>query len=76
VRQLKDGSRALVLFNRSLQPATMSVSAKEAGLEDSDDLGARDLWRGMDLTAVGGRYAAKVPSHGVAMIFIAKRRLP
>jgi alpha-galactosidase len=70
VRELKDGSWAVVLFNRGLQAATIRFSATEAGLEGTGVWRARDLWRGMPLAAVEGRYAMKVPSHGVAMILI------
>jgi alpha-galactosidase len=71
VRQLADGSRAVVLFNRSRERAVMSVSAKEAGLEDNGALQVRDLWGGTELTRMEGRYAMGVPPHGVAMLRIA-----
>jgi alpha-galactosidase len=67
-RRLKDGSRAVVLFNRGRKAATMSVSGKEVGLEGAAALNAREVWRGEDLPQKRGRFAFEVPPHGAAII--------
>jgi len=43
VRKLRDGDRAVVLFNRGHEPATMSVSRKEVGLEGSTAMRAKSM---------------------------------
>jgi alpha-galactosidase len=70
VRQLKGGSRAVVLFNRSSRAAVMSLSPEQAGLKGSADLQAHNVWTGHELHALRGRYSLRVPSHGAAMIRI------
>jgi alpha-galactosidase len=67
-RQLKDGSRAVILFNRGASDAQMSVSWEELGYPAKLSAGVRDLWTKKDLGKFTGTYAAKVPSHGVVMI--------
>jgi alpha-galactosidase len=67
-RQLKDGSRAVILFNRGASDAQMSVSWEELGYPAHLSAGVRDLWTRKDLGKFTGTYAAKVPSHGVVMI--------
>jgi len=66
--QLKDGSRAVILFNRGASDAQMSVSWEELGYPAHLSAGVRDLWTRKDLGKFTGTYAAKVPSHGVVMI--------
>lgn len=65
-RRLADGSRAVVLFNRGEQAATITVSASELGLASSPSYRVRDLWAHTSGTS-SGRITAVVPVHGVAM---------
>jgi alpha-galactosidase len=67
-RQLKDGSRAVILFNRGTSDAQISVSWEELGYPARLSAEVRDLWTKKDLGKFNGTYAAKVPSHGVLMI--------
>ena len=67
-KELKDGSRAVVLFNRSKQPAKISVNWQEMGLNKSATARVRDLWRKKELGQFKNGFAATVPSHDVVMI--------
>ena len=67
-KELADGSRAVVLFNRSDQAADIGFSWPEIGLPEYLSLQVRDLWQHEDVGAFDGSYSARVPSHGVAMI--------
>ena len=67
-KQLQDGSRAVVLFNRSTQPATISVAWPEIGYPARINADVRDLWKHKDLGKYVGKYEAIVPSHDVIMV--------
>jgi alpha-galactosidase len=67
-KQLKDGSRAAILFNRGVADAQISVSWEELGYPAHLSAAVRDLWTKKDLGKVTGAYGTKVSSHGVVMI--------
>lgn len=68
-KSLADGSRAVVLFNRSLKRARMHLSAVQAGLQADQPWRARDLWGGGTATMESGKsFASEVPAHGVVML--------
>ena len=67
-KELSDGSRAVVLFNRSDRDADISVSWSEIGYPEYLSLRVRDLWRHEDLGARTGAFSAPVASHGVVML--------
>ena len=67
-RQLKDGSRAVVLFNRGLAPAEISVTWEEIGYPGHLRAEVRDLWAGKKLGNFHGSFSASVPFHDVAVI--------
>jgi len=67
-RPLSDGSRAVVLFNRSNGDAKMAVQWSEIGFRDADVLPVRDLWSRKDMGTLLGGYSARTPAHGVVMI--------
>lgn len=69
-RPLADGSMALGLFNRSPEPAAMSVKFSELGLSGSHPV--RDLWQQKDLGASRDQFSATVPRHGVVLVKIGK----
>ncbi|GGF62405.1 hypothetical protein GCM10010912_04430 [Paenibacillus albidus] len=60
------GTRAVVLFNRSESPSTMSVNFTSLGLGSS--VAVRDLWQKADLGTFTGSYSATVPAHGTVML--------
>ena len=67
-KQLKDGSRAVVLFNRGSGDAEISVSWEELGYPAHLSAGVRDLWLKKDLGKFTGKFSAKVASHAVVMV--------
>jgi alpha-galactosidase len=67
-KQLKDGTRAVVLFNRSAAASDVSVSWEEIGYPAHLSAVVRDLWAKKDLGNFVGSFKATVPSHGVVMI--------
>jgi alpha-galactosidase len=69
-KQMQDGSRAVVLLNRSSSAATIHVKWTDIGYPGSVAASVRDLWAHKDLGTKTGDYTATVPSHGVAMILV------
>ena len=68
MRPLADGSRAVVLFNRSPSLQTIRVRWTDVGGKQTDSLPLRDLWKHQDLGIAKHGYTARVPAHGVVMI--------
>ena len=69
-KPLAGGDRAVVLFNSTDTPATISTTAAQAGLGAAPSYTLTDLWQGTtsDTTgAIGGT----VPAHGVLMYDVA-----
>lgn len=66
-RALRDGSRAIVLLNRSDTSAKITASFHRAGLY-GDSASVHDLWSHRDLGTFGGSFATTVAPHGVVMI--------
>ena len=69
-KQLHDGSRAVVLFNRGEQDAPIAVDWREIGYPNHLKAAVRDLWQHKELGVFKGAYAAQVPSHSVVMITV------
>lgn len=67
---LSDGSRAVVLFNRSAEAAEMKFLWQEIGYPAGLKFTVRDLWQHKDLGRFQGQFAIKVAAHGVVMIII------
>ncbi|NQV33501.1 MAG: glycoside hydrolase family 27 protein [Phycisphaeraceae bacterium] len=67
-RQLQDGSRAVVLFNRSKRPQNIGVIWTEIAYPLSLTAKVRDLWEKKDMGTFTGGYAADIPPHGVAFL--------
>ncbi len=67
-KQMKDGSRAVILFNRSGAAADVTVNCVDIGYPARVSAGVRDLWAKKDLGKFSGNYTAKVESHGVVMV--------
>jgi alpha-galactosidase len=63
-KDLEDGSRAVGLFNRADEPATITTTFDGSAK-------VRDLWRQKDLGNFDGKYEAQVPPHGVVLVKIA-----
>ncbi len=69
-KQLGDGSRAVVLFNRSNSNRNMTVTWTDIGYPAHLKAKVRDLWEGKNIGSYRAEYSAKVPSHGVVMVKI------
>ena len=69
-KPLKDGSRAVVLFNRGASEQEISVDWENLGYPDHFSAAVRDLWQHKDLGKFTGKFAASVPSHGVVMVTV------
>jgi len=67
-KQLKDGGRAVVLFNRSASDADVSVSWEDLGYPAHLSAAVRDLWAKKDLGKSAGSFSAQVPSHAAVMV--------
>jgi len=70
VKQLHDGSRAVVLFNRGGSGAEISASWEDLGYPSRLPAVVRDLWNKKDLGVFTGKFNALVASHGVVMLRI------
>ena len=69
-RTLADGSRAVILLNRSLKPVPIAVNWTEIGYPKSLEAKVRDLWQHKDVGAFRGSFQATVAPHGVVMVRI------
>lgn len=68
VKQMADGGRTLLLWNRGETPTRITAEWTALGLPANVRLQARDLWAHRDLGRLAGRYAAEVAPHGVVMV--------
>jgi len=69
-KQLADGGRAVVLFNRGPAAAEVTASWTDLGYPPHLTAKVRDLWSQKDLGNLSGNFSAEVPSHGVVMVTI------
>jgi alpha-galactosidase len=67
-KQMKDGSRAVVLLNRGASEADISVLWEDLGYPAHLSAAVRDLWAKKDLGKSTATFSAKVPSHAVVMV--------
>ncbi len=67
-RELYDGSKAVVMFNRSEAANEMTFSWSEIAMPQGLKFTVRDLWKHEDMGKYKEYYTAKVPSHGVVML--------
>jgi alpha-galactosidase len=69
-KQLKDGSRAVLLLNRGGSEAEITVPWEAIGYPGDISASVRDLWAHKELGKFTGKFAAKVESHGVVVVRI------
>jgi alpha-galactosidase len=69
-KQLKDGSRAVVLLNRGAAEQQVSATWEDLGYPHSLSASVRDLWQHRDLGKVTGKFSTAVASHGVVMVTV------
>ena len=70
-KQMQDGSRTAILFNRGASDAEISVSWEELGYPGKLPAAVRDLWEKKDLGKFAGKFSSRVASHGVVMVRVA-----
>lgn len=70
VKELKNGSKAIGLFNRGSEPNAVRVTWDEADLVGKKSV--RDLWRHKDLGNFENEFSLMVPAHGAILLCIAK----
>jgi alpha-galactosidase len=70
-RVLEDGTSAVGLFNRSPEPAQVSVKLSDLGLSGSQPV--RDVWTHQDRGPTSSEaFMATVPRHGVVLVKLGK----
>jgi alpha-galactosidase len=69
-KQLADGSRAVLLFNRGAAEQNMAAEWKDIGYPEHVTAAVRDLWVHKEMGKVTGKFAAMVPPHGVVMVTV------
>jgi alpha-galactosidase len=67
-KELHDGSRAVLMFNRSEKRVKMSFMWSEIGLPQNLEFTVRDLWQKKNMGEFTGSYSDMVPPHGVVMV--------
>jgi alpha-galactosidase len=73
VKPLKNGDKAVLLFNEGDATARISTSAAEIGMPGAPAYKIRDLWNHTDRNTAG-TIAATVPPHGSAMFRVSMDR--
>jgi alpha-galactosidase len=69
-KEMKDGSRAVALFNETGSAQRIATTAKAVGLPAADAYVARDLWQHKNYNSAG-TLAATVPAHGTVLLRVA-----
>ena len=69
-KQLKDGSRAVVLFNRGGTEEKITAAWDALGYPDHLAASVRDLWQHKDLGKFTGKFSSSVASHSVVMVTV------
>jgi alpha-galactosidase len=67
---MKDGSRAVILFNRENGDREITVNWEDLGYPNHLEAAVRDLWQKNDLGRFTGKFSASVVSHGVVMVTV------
>ena len=66
-KEMRDGSRAVALFNESGTAQRISTSAEAVGLPAADAYTLRDLWQHRSYNTAG-TISATVPAHGTVLV--------
>jgi alpha-galactosidase len=69
-KPLKDGSRAVVLFNRGGTEERITAAWDALGYPDHLPASVRDLWQHKDLGKFTGKFSSSVASHSVVMVTV------
>jgi alpha-galactosidase len=71
VKDLKDGSKAVGVFNLTTKAKAISFSLADIGL--SGKCKVRDLWRQKNMGVIKKDFMAKVPAHGVVLVKVSAK---
>ncbi|MFF0464686.1 NPCBM/NEW2 domain-containing protein [Streptomyces mexicanus] len=66
-KEMKDGSRAVALFNETDAPQRIATTARAVGLPAADAYTLRDLWQHRS-SNTAGTISATVPPHGTVLV--------
>lgn len=66
-KEMKDGSRAVALFNETGSPQRIATTAAAVGLPDAAAYTLRDLWQHKSYNTAG-TISATVPAHGTVLV--------
>jgi len=69
-KQMKDGSRAVILLNRGSSEQEIRVNWEDLGYPSHFNASVRDLWQHKDLGKFTDKFSAPVVSHGVVMVTV------
>jgi alpha-galactosidase len=69
-KQMKDGSRAVILLNRGSAEREIAVNWEYLGYPAHVSAAVRDLWQHKDLGKFTGKFSALVASHAVVMVAV------
>ena len=69
----QNGERAVVLFNRTDNEASITVDFADIDLDSKASI--RDIWQAKDLGNFTDSYTAKVPAHGAVLLLIKGKTL-
>jgi len=69
-KPMRDGSRAVVLFNRGGSEQTITVNWEDISYPGHLGAAVRDLWEHKDLGRFTGKFSAPVASHGVVVVSV------
>jgi alpha-galactosidase len=73
IKDMKDGSKAVMLFNRTAAAADMSISQADLGWSTASQIYIRDLWTHSNLTPFTGTYTKNVNTHVAEMYRMSTR---
>ena len=69
-KQMKDGSRAVILLNRGDSEQEITTNWEDLGYPKTLGASVRDLWEHKDLGKMTGKFSSRVAPHGVVMVTV------
>ena len=69
-KPLADGTKAVALFNRGLQAATVNAVWSDIGVTGRQPV--RDLWQQRDIGTFADRFSTRVPAHGAVLVKVGR----
>ncbi len=73
-KKLFDGSQAILIFNQNDSPAKVSIKWTEIGMNDSEKLYVRDIWKHSTIGPQDEGISVTVPPNDVAMFRISRSK--